>query len=182
MGHPELRRDAEGSSCLGWLPMIGVAITVGCEAGLSGPSGIPLEVTPDAVAFFVGDSTKLAALVEGPEGDAIPAMGASWTVTPAGIVSVGASGDLVALRPGIATVTATLGDAEASSIVRVNPTPKGKGSSPECRHSPIRKSRTLSYSSPDGWWLPGRRCRCKLGLATLGLAGATTWGRLGPSL
>ncbi len=83
---------------------------------------VSLEVLPAIDTVAVGDSIALAALAADANGYAIAAAAApAWTSAAPEVVAVDATGLVAALGPGIATVTASAGDLEATASLTVEP-------------------------------------------------------------
>ena len=85
---------------------------------------VSLEVLPAIDTVAVGDSIALAALAADANGYAIAAAAApalAWTSAAPEVVAVDATGLVAALGPGMAAVTASAGDLEATTSLTVEP-------------------------------------------------------------
>lgn len=103
----------------------------GARASVSGLATIrvaqiaaSLEVSPAIDTVAVGDSLPLAALAADANGHPIAASAAppfDWVSTAPEVVAVDAGGRIAALAPGVASVTAGIGELEATASLTVEP-------------------------------------------------------------
>ena len=82
------------------------------------PNIARLEVEPKEVTLDVGGTQQFTAKVVDPTGASIDAT-VTWSVLPPRVAAIGATGNLIAIGPGVATVFARAGMQSASATVSV---------------------------------------------------------------
>ena len=102
--------------------LLGAAVLGSCSSPTQGPdTSAPASVTvapSTALLVSVGDTIDLTATVRNAASQAI-STAPTWSVAPAGVVTVDATGRAVAVGNGEATVTASAGSASGSATVTV---------------------------------------------------------------
>lgn len=84
-----------------------------------------LTVTPPVVSISVGQATPLTPVPRDSTGNALVGRSVSWTSSDSAVASISAAGQLTALAPGSATITATCEGASAVVSVTVTRVPVG---------------------------------------------------------
>jgi uncharacterized protein YjdB len=80
-----------------------------------------ITVSPNAVTFAVGDTSRLRATLTDSTGAVLVGRPITWTSSDAGIVTVLATGQIRGMASGSATITATQQTVSANAAVTVNP-------------------------------------------------------------
>lgn len=83
------------------------------------PAVSELKLTPTEVRLQPGGTEQFTAEVTDPAGNIIPEVEVTWSVVPARVAKVDATGLVEALEPGTATLTATAGGATQTATVFV---------------------------------------------------------------
>jgi len=101
-----------------------VALCTACSGGGGEPVGpLPVtrvDVTAPSTTFEVGQAVQFQAFPKDRNGNAVGSAVISWTVAPASVASVNATGLVTAKSAGTATVTATAGAVAGSAGVTIN--------------------------------------------------------------
>lgn len=83
-------------------------------------------VSPHEATIFVGEKQQLSAQVTDASGDPLPGRPISWKSSSAGVATVSTSGQVTAVAPGTATITATSEGKSGTSIITVKQQPVGQ--------------------------------------------------------
>ncbi len=106
------------------------ALLPSCDSGLTAPNldrldgegsrAVAVRLERAELDLLSGDTVRLTAQVVTAGGSAVPGRAVSWSSSAPEVVSVSPEGTLRAFRDGVATVTATAGQASATARVRVS--------------------------------------------------------------
>jgi hypothetical protein len=80
-----------------------------------------VDVTPSADSVVVGGATALAATVRSVVGAVVAGASVTWDSTDDAIATIDGDGDVIAVSPGAATMTATAGSRSGSATIAVCP-------------------------------------------------------------
>ena len=105
----------------------GVATITASSGEASGSATVTVAQAPDSVAVYpatatitaLGDTLRLAAQAFDTNGHAVASAGFSWESSADSVVTVSTSGLVTAVAEGVATVTASSGEASGSAVVTV---------------------------------------------------------------
>lgn len=83
------------------------------------PAVSELTLSPQEATLMVGGTQQFSAQVTDPAGNPVPEVEITWSIVPARVAKVDATGLVEALAPGTATLTASAGDAQQQATVFV---------------------------------------------------------------
>ena len=106
-------------------PVSFVAAVLGSACGGSATGPTPttvasVTVTPGSDSIVPQQSVQLTAVARDASGSAVQGASVSWSVTPAGVVTVSGSGVVIGVAAGTATVTALSGGKSATAVIAVS--------------------------------------------------------------
>lgn len=165
------------------------------------PAVSELKVTPMEAFLQPGGTQQFAGEVTDPAGNIIPEVEITWSIVPARVAKVDATGLVEALEPGTATLTATAGEAQQTATVFVvgttpgpttfvheNPFPTGNdlwgGGAVSGTALFVGSNATILAKSPQNTWTrlyssPAATLRAVAGDTTSGLVAVGSSGNTG---
>jgi alpha-tubulin suppressor-like RCC1 family protein len=95
-----------------------------CGDGPTGPRPVRhVTITPAVSGMYVGASQQFEAVGTDEAGNPVAGQAVAWSIVPAGVAEVNATGLVTALAPGVATLSATVGSITATRDLAITPVP-----------------------------------------------------------
>jgi len=114
-----LLRDIRTVPLLGFLAVLAACSGCGSAEGITDPVVSQVTVLPAVVGVEVGQTTQLQATARDAGGSAIPGRTATWSSSTTTVASVSGTGVVTGVSPGVATITAAVGDRTGQATVTV---------------------------------------------------------------